>query len=131
MRIKQLGINICAAYTGISFVSIVLNLSAGRVTDTYSHQLMRLVLCIIGMGSLSIYQYLKQKRVRFALAIHYLATMIMVFASVWLSGFLMELHPDAYRDIFFNFSSVYVVIALTQIAWQKFARKGSSTPRPS
>jgi hypothetical protein len=48
----------------------------------------------------------------------------MVLALVWLSGFLVELHPDAYRGIFLNFTVVYAIIAgvILLLDWKKRGR---------
>jgi len=43
--------------------------------------------------------------------LHYLATMGVILVLMWVSGFFIELHPDAYRDIFLNFTPIYLLIA--------------------
>lgn len=43
--------------------------------------------------------------------IHYIITMTAVFSLVWVSGLFIELHPNAYRDIFLNYTVVWIIIS--------------------
>ncbi|WP_407080285.1 DUF6608 family protein [Candidatus Contubernalis alkalaceticus] len=55
--------------------------------------------------------------------IHYIATLIAVFFLVWFTGLFADLHPDAYQDIFFNYTGVYVIIILVEIIYFKVTKR--------
>lgn len=42
----------------------------------------------------------------------YAISMGIVFFYVWLSGFIEPLHPDAYRDVFLNFTAVSICVMI-------------------
>lgn len=66
---------------------------------------------MVGIGSLLVFSFCEKWSPLAQAALHYVVTTCMVLALVWLSGLMVELHLDAYRDVFLNFTVVYVVIA--------------------
>ena len=111
---------ICVAFTIITAISSVGNLAAGFASDTHVHLIMRLVICAIAIGSLYVFEWLERLPELVVTAIHFLGTLGLVFALVWLYGLFGELHPNAYRDIFFNYLAAYIVFSI--FLWLKSRR---------
>jgi hypothetical protein len=102
---------ICIAYTLLTIISSSYALLSGTTTETHFHLLARFVVTAIGVGSILMFNLLPRWPLWAMFAIHYAATMGIIFGLVWVSGYFVELHPDAYRDIFLNFTPIYVLIA--------------------
>ncbi|MDW7650266.1 MAG: DUF6608 family protein [Bacillota bacterium] len=121
LNIKSAFILICVVYTILTVTSSGFGLLGGRTTDTHVHLLLRFVVTSIGIGSILIFNLFPKWPLGGIFAFHYTVTMSFIFALVWMSGLFIELHPDAYRDIFLNFTSVYLLlsIAIQITAWYK------------
>lgn len=103
---------ICVLFTLITLFSCLINVLQGFTIDTYFHQLVRFVLCFIGVGSLIIFDWFNNRSPYLAMAVHYVVTMTLVFIFVWLTHFFEPLATHAYRDVFFNFTGVYIILAI-------------------
>ncbi len=102
---------VCIAYTLLTIISSSYALLSGTTTETHFHLLARFVVTAIGIGSILMFNMLPRWPLWAMFAIHYFATMGVIFGLVWVSGYFIELHPDAYRDIFLNFTPIYLLIA--------------------
>ena len=118
--IKRTLINISIIYTILTVSSSILNLAIGVSTDTHFHLLARFALTVVGVSSLLIFKWLENLPVYLAHAIHYLATMLLVFFIVWSSQLIEPLAEHAYRDVFFNFTGIYVVFSILYLIIGKF-----------
>lgn len=107
--------------TAITVFSSLLNLyAAGPDAATGDlHILLRLAITGVAIGSLYIFEWFKNWSPRIVGPIHYLVTMSMVFGLVYVSGFIEDLHPDAYRDIFLNYSGAYVIAVLIMFVYSR------------
>jgi heme A synthase len=103
---------ICVTYTAITAFSSIVSLAQGRSHDTHAHLLMRLAICAIAFGSLYVFEWLERFPVLAVMALHFLGTLGLVFALVWVYGLVGELHPNAYRDVFLNYCGIYLVFAV-------------------
>lgn len=111
LSVKDTLILVCVVYTVLTLVSSTLGLMAGRTTDTHVHLLMRFAITFLGIGSFLVFSLFEKWSPLGQTALHYVVTACLVLAMVGLSGFWMELHPDAYKDVFLNFTVVYAIIA--------------------
>ena len=127
VALRLLGARVSVAFTVLTLISALWNLGAGRTEDTYYHQLLRLILCVVGFGSIAIYQWLRSRTPKLALILHYAVTMTMVFGVIWFWGLFVELHPDAYRDIFWNFSIIYAGVAAIELTRQYIMQRRTRT----
>ncbi len=107
-------------FTVISVISSVINLAAGVTADWQGHSLMRLAICAIAIGSLYVFEWLDSAPRSVVHAIHFLGTLGLVFALVWVYGLFGELHPSAYRDVSFNYLAAYVGFSI--FLWIRFRR---------
>ncbi len=108
---KNVLILICVVYTLLTITSSAYALLVGITTDTHFHLLMRFAVTTIGIGSILIFNLFPSWPLWAMFALHYIPTMGAILGLVGVSSFFIELHPNAYRDIFFNFTVVYLVIA--------------------
>ena len=109
----------CIIFAGITLLSSVLNLTfagAGAVTDDI-HILARFLIVVIAIGSLYIFDWFQSWPLRIVHLVHYFVTMALVLMLVWLAGFVIELHPDAYRDIFLNYTGIYLILAVIEFVY--------------
>ena len=83
----------------------------GQVTDTNSHIINRGVVVLIAIITITLFDKIKHRSKILSYLIPYSISMSIVFAYVWITGFWEELHPNAYRDIFLNFTVVSIVMA--------------------
>ena len=85
---------------------------ARRLHDSHAHLLTRLAICAIAIGSLYMFEWLETLPHLAVTALHFLGTLVLVFALVWGYGLVGELHANAYRDVFFNYCGVYLVFSI-------------------
>ncbi len=116
---------ICIVYTLLTITSSSYALLSGITTETHFHLLARFVITAIGVGSILIFNMLPRWPLWAMFAVHYIATMGTIFGLMWVSGYFIELHPDAYRDIFLNYTPIYLLIAAGFLIRNKF-RKDTS-----
>ncbi len=104
-------------FTLLTLISSTLSLIMGNTHDTHAHILMRFSFVMIGSLATIMYLFfpLKHKILRYILP--YVVAQGMVFLTLFLIGFLSPLHPDAYRDAFFNFTFVAIPIILSLIVF--------------
>ena len=122
---KNIVIAICVLFSLLTITSAGFSLLRGNYSDTEVHLLLRFLVTTIALGSLLIFKIFSQWSRARVHSIHYVATMGSIFLLVWLSGFFISLHPDAYRDIFLNYTVIYILITLIYFLGQKFRYKFS------
>jgi hypothetical protein len=55
----------------------------------------------------------------------YVISMGIVFSYVWILGFFEELHPNAYRDIFLNFTVITICVMIVITIKEKLYKRSS------
>lgn len=116
---------ICVVYTILTVTSSTIYLIQGDEYDSHLHLINRFVITSIGVLSIWAYDLLRNYLKKYALFIHYPIVMGFVFGYVWFNGLFVELHPNAYRDIFFNFTAIYLLISLGLLgSWIYKTKKG-------
>ncbi len=124
LSLKYALILICIVYTVLTVTSSGIAILQGQTTDTHFHLLIRFAVTFIGIGSILIFNLFPDWPVTAIYSLHYAVTMGAIFLLVWISGFFRDLHPNAYRDIFLNFTVIYILIAAGFIIYGKRKRKG-------
>jgi hypothetical protein len=114
---------ICVAFTIITVISSAIGLAAGVTADWQGHSLMRLAICIIAIGGLYVFEWLEALPRAVVQAIHFLGTLGLVFALVWVYGLFGELDPSGYRDVFFNYLAAYLGFSIFLWIRSRRARK--------
>lgn len=110
--IKKSSIYFCVIFTITTLVSSILQLYMGQVMDTNAHIIDRGVVILIAIITITLFNKIKLKSKMISFLISYSISMLIVFIYVWITGFWEELHPNAYRDIFLNFTTVSIVVAI-------------------
>jgi hypothetical protein len=125
-------IRICVLYTAVTLVGSVYALATGQTTDTHVHLLLRLGFVVVGVGAFDLYDLLRLwfpgARDGLLGATAYVTAVAAILSGMWLWGAAGgELHPDAFRDGFLNFTGVGLVVAAVLALRDKVRRP----PRPS
>lgn len=110
--LKKPSIYFCVIFTITTLVSSILQLYMGQVTDNNAHIIDRGVVVLIAIITITLFSELKLKNKMVSFLTSYIISMLIVFIYVWITGFWQELHPNAYRDIFLNFTIVSFVVAI-------------------
>lgn len=97
-------------YTLITIFSSVLQLMQGQETDTNTHLLNRAKITAIGVITLQLILHLNFKWKPLNIILPYCISMGLVFLYVFYTSFFEELHPNAYRDIFLNYTVIFIVV---------------------
>lgn len=95
----------------------------GNTNDTYFHILDRAVITLIGSIIIGIVADVDFKNPIFNCLIPYLIFIILAFLYVFISGFFVELHPNAYRDIFINDTISYIIVYVSIAIYKNRAKR--------
>lgn len=109
-RVKSILLLFCTIFTFATLISCILNLALGYETDTYRHIIDRAVLVFIGSVVLILVLELDLKSGILNFLVPYVIFILLAMLYVFVTGFFEELHPNAYRDLFFNDTAAYIVV---------------------
>ena len=121
--LKNIAILFCSIFTVATIASCIINLLMGNTNDTYFHILDRAVLTLIGSIIIGIVADINFKNTIFNYLIPYLVFIILAFLYVFISGFFVELHPNAYRDIFINDTIAYIIVYVSIDIYKNRAKR--------
>jgi len=122
LSVRNALILICVVYTLLTVTSSIYGLVVGRITDTNVHLLLRFLITAIGIGSILIFNLFPRWNLVGIFALHYGLVMGFILIVIWASGLFIELHTDAYRDIFLNFTPIYLVVAACFLIKDKYKK---------
>lgn len=122
LSLKNVLILICIAYTILTVVSSSLGLLQGQSTDTHLHIIMRFVVTSLGILSILIFNLFPSWPLAAIYGLHYAVTMGAIFLLIRTSGYFIDLHPNAFRDIFLNFTAVYIPVSLVFMIRNRFKK---------
>ena len=111
-KIKNFFITYSVIFTVTTVCSSFIQLQYGQLEDTNFHILTRAVVVFIGVEIIYLEKNLKFKSKILSFLVPYIISMNTVFLVVFISGFFEPVHPNGYRDIFFNFTAMYLIIEL-------------------
>ena len=115
----------CVIYTLATLLNSVLYLMQGYRDDPNGnwHELTRAGIVLIGVAAYELAAKLPIKNIFLRAITVYLLTMAMVLGFVWLNQFIEPLAESAYRDIFINYTFLFVIISLIAVVRRKFILK--------
>ncbi len=129
-RLRRFGVRVCVLYTVLTVVSSSWALFDGRETDTHLHLLVRLVFVLVGLGAFEAVDLVRSRSTDapgwLIGVVAYLAALAAILSGLWVFAATGgQLHPDAYRDAFWNFTAVGVGVAVVLIArgWVRGRRR--------
>lgn len=111
-------LRVSVLYTALTVITSGYALAAGHSTDTHTHLLLRLGFVCVGIAAVDLYDVMRRRAPRLgkwvSMVVAYSASVVVVMSGMWLWGAAGgDLHPDAFRDGFLNFTGVGVVLAMT------------------
>ncbi|HKL41981.1 MAG TPA: DUF6608 family protein [Clostridia bacterium] len=124
MELKKGIILFSMIFTVTTILSSFIQLFQGQLTDTNFHIVNRGGVILIAVTTVQLFYKIKLKNKLLSYFLPYAISMTIVFFYVWLTGFITTLHPDAYRDIFLNFTAVSLGVIL--IIFTKDQLKGNN-----
>lgn len=135
MKEKKLGwltegaIIYCVIYTAITILNSVLYLVQGYRDDPNGnwHELTRAVILLIGIVAYEMAKNLPIKNIFLKAITVYIPTMGLAFAFIWMNQFIEPLAKSAYRDIFINYTSLYLIVCIIAIVKKRLSLSRSST----
>lgn len=112
-------------YTGITLLSSVLYLFNGIYEDPSGnwHELDRAVILLIGITAFELCMNLPVKPLFLRYVTAYIPSQLLAFAYVWFSGLREPLAKTAYRDIWINFTSLFVLLCIINTAVYIFKKR--------
>ena len=116
-------------YTVATILNSALYLMQGYRDDPSGnwHELTRAVIVLIGVLAYEMSKRLPVKNVFLRSFLVYLPTMALAFGFVWLNQFIEPLAKSAYRDIFINYTGLFLIvsaIAIIRHYWNKKRQEG-------
>ena len=97
-------------YAVTTILSSSLQIYRGQPTDTNFHILNRAAVVLIAVITIMLFDKVQLKSKVLSYLVPYSISMGIVFFYVWLTGFIEPLHPDAFRDIFLNFTAISIFV---------------------
>ena len=112
-------------YTVITLLNSVLYLCNGIYEDPSGnwHKLDRAMLLLIGIAAFELYTNLPVQPLVLRYLIAYIPSQLLAFAYVWFSGLREPLAKTAYRDIWINFTSLFVLLSIINTAVCAYKKK--------
>lgn len=101
-------------YTVITLLNSVSYLGNGIYEDPSGnwHELDRAIILLIGIAAFELCTDLPVKPLIFRYIIAYVPSQLSAFGYVWFSGLREELAKTAYRDIWINFTSLFILLCI-------------------
>ena len=101
-------------YTAITLLNSVLYLCNGIYEDPSGnwHELDRAIILLIGIAAFELCTNLPVKPLALRYLIAYIPSQLLAFAYVWFGGLREPLAKTAYRDIWINFTSLFVLLCI-------------------
>ena len=115
----------CVLYTVVTILNSVLYLAQGIRNDPSGnwHELTRAVIILIGVTAYELAVHLPIKNILLRSLAVYIPTMGLAFGFVWMNQFIEPLAQSAYRDIFINYTGLFLIVCLTAIAGKKIKER--------
>ena len=127
--LKQGFILFSMIYAVTTILSSSLQLIQGQPTDTNFHILNRAAIVLIAVITIALFDKIRLKNPVLSYAVPYAISMGLVFFYVWLTGLVEPLHPNAYRDIFLNFTAVAACVMLVIFAKDRWLSNRKRNPQ--
>ena len=112
-------------YTGITLLSSILYLCDGIYEDPSGnwHELDRAMILLIGVAAFELCTNLPVKTLIPRYVTAYIPSLLLAFAYVWSTGLREPLAKTAYRDIWINFTSLFVLLCIINTVTLVYRKK--------
>lgn len=115
-------------YTVITLLNSVIYLCGGVYEDPSGnwHELDRAIILLIGFAAFTLCTSLPVKPILLRYVIAYVPSQLLAFGYIWFSGLREELAKTAYRDIWINFTGLFIVLCVVNTVISIRKRKKDS-----
>lgn len=115
----------CIIYTMATILNSVLYLVQGCRDDPNGnwHELTRAVIVLIGVTAYELATKIPIKNLFTRSIVVYIPTMGLAFGFIWLNQFIEPLAKSAYRDIFINYTSLFVIVSMVAMIGNSIIKK--------
>lgn len=119
----------CGLYTFATILNSILYLAQGTYEDPNGnwHEIDRAIIVLIGVLAYELCIHIKTKNRIVSAVIGYIPTLLLAFGYVWLAGLREPLAKSAYRDIFINYTMMFLCISVIYNIIDIFRRKKGKT----
>lgn len=101
---------ICIIYTVLSISKVILeSVLNGKIDNNQGDFIWMLVISLIATFVLSLHYYLQEFPVWLVIIGQYLVLLALIMTGIWIEGHFVQLHPDAYKDMFRSFTIPYII----------------------
>ncbi len=117
----------CVIYTIVTVANSALYLIQGYRDDPSGnwHELTRAVIVLIGVMAYEMAKRLPVKNILLRSILIYIPTMGLTFGFVWLNHFIEPLAKSAYRDIFINYTGLFIIVSVIAVIRSKIKKRRS------
>lgn len=112
VNLPEMLIAICICYTILSLVNAGLNLATGREDISASNSFNMILWTSLGAGILYTHHYFQRLSPLVMVISQYAIAMGLIFASIYIEGQFVPIHPNGYRDAFRSFTIPYIIGAI-------------------
>ena len=112
-------------YMVITLLNSILYLGNGIYEDPSGnwHELDRAMILLIGIATFELCTNLPIKPLVLKYIIAYVPSQLLAFTYVWFSGLREELAKTAYRDIWINFTSLFILLCIVNTIISVYKKK--------
>ena len=116
-------------YTLVTILNSILYLVQGYRDDPSGnwHELTRAGIVLIGVTAYELATKIPIKNLVIRSVVVYIPTMGLAFGFIWLNQFIEPLAKSAYRDIFINYTSLFVIVSIAAIIKNNIKQRYTKT----
>ena len=115
----------CVIYTIVTIMNSILYLIQGYRNDPSGnwHELTRAIIVFIGVVAYEMAIRLPVKNLCLRSVLIYIPTMGRAFVFVWLNRFIEPLAESAYKDIFINYTGLFIIVSAIAIIKSRIRKR--------
>ncbi|MBO1308824.1 hypothetical protein JZO70_21815 [Enterococcus sp. 669A] len=111
-RLKEMLLVISVSYTIISLGTSLFDAVLSGSGEEFSRLLFKFICTVIAVSILYTHPMLERLSPLAMILLQYVAAMLLVFLTIWISSFFEEIHESGYFDAFRSFTIIYIIGAV-------------------
>lgn len=109
---QNFGPIVSSVFTCLLLGKVILESIMGHRDENYVENILTLfIITVAATFILSMHQYLQDLPIMLVMLLQYGLLMVSVMGGIWLESRFTDMHPNAYRDMFFSVTIPYIVLA--------------------
>lgn len=115
----------CAVYTAATLLNSVVYLAQGMRNDPSGnwHEVTRAMIVLIGVLVYELAKHIPIRNLVVRSIVVYAPTLLLALFAVWSTRFIEPLAPHAYRDVFINYTGLFIIVAVIAVTVHALRRK--------